>query len=80
MARRVNIPHPTLSVAVQNWHVHRYFPQFQYRRDKRCWLGWLQPTEFSPIYRVRVDYRLHTTPKVWIVSPPLQAGAKHLYG
>ena len=79
MARKASIPHPSISLAVQDWHVRRCFPQFKYRRDKGCWVGSLQPTEYSPVYQVRIDYRLHTVPKAWVLSPSIRMNAKHLH-
>lgn len=57
------------------------FPSFKYRREKQIptWRGTLQPTESSPIYRVKVVYRYPRSPQVWVGSPTLQPDAPHRY-
>lgn len=62
------------------------WPTFRLRaRGKRyVWEGTLRPTRLSPTYTVRVEHADRWPPRVFVVSPPLEArdGAKvpHRYG
>lgn len=51
------------------------FPRFQceWRRGKARWLGPVKPSGVSEEYRVRVEYGLGESPKVWVLSPSLRA-------
>jgi hypothetical protein len=70
------------NLAIQNLHIKRLFPQFRssIKNGLAVWRGPLQPRVTSPIYSVEIQYKLKTTPKVWVLSPPLSADAVHLYG
>lgn len=41
--------------------------------------GYLQPQFTSPLYLVKVVYKLKDIPRVWVVSPTLHPKAVHLY-
>lgn len=59
-----------------------HFPGFQARvQPGECvtWTGTLQPTEDSPVYRVRIVYRRYGPPKVFVVHPRVKPGAPHVY-
>lgn len=53
------------------------------KRGKLLWTGELQPTVFSPIYRVRITHDGRSTPSVRVLSPPLrpddQGRLPHMY-
>src|SRR5690349_17368858 len=72
---------PPITTAVQNLHVHRRFPGFDY-----CWKkgegvrrGALQPRITSPVYRIEVRYRPGGIPSVRVLWPRLAKRAPHLY-
>lgn len=68
-------------MAIQNLHVRRLFPGFScsINNGVAIWNGSLQPRFTSPGYIVEIRYKLKQIPKVWILSPPLEPGAVHLY-
>ena len=58
------------------------FPQFSYDRQdgESVWRGNLRPTKASCEYEVEVRWRPPREPRVRVVSPPLEPGARHTYG
>jgi hypothetical protein len=72
---------PSVSLAVQAWHIKHRFPNFTYRWKwgEGQWQGTLQPREVSPVYRVQIRYRPRGVPRVSVVSPQLSPKAQHLY-
>ncbi len=59
--------------------MRQVFPQFVYRADKNAWHGHLRSTEYSPTYRLKLEYRPGKEPKVWILSPEVHPKAPHRY-
>lgn len=55
------------------------FPQFKYHRTGSCWIGQLQPTPKSPEYKIRIQYRVGYTPRVYVLSPEISPEAPHIY-
>lgn len=53
------------------------------RRGIARWEGWLQPTEYSDRYKIRIELTEHGTPKVNLLSHPITNDkgerAPHLY-
>lgn len=54
------------------------FPNFRYYKSQQYWIGYLQPSEDSPIYQVKIKYRGHSEPEVTILNPKIEK-AKHRY-
>lgn len=81
MARRIVIPSRGIDVGLQILWMRERFPSFCYSREPG-WIGWigsLQPTELSPNYKLRIEYRGAQSPKVHVIDPPIHAGAPHMY-
>lgn len=74
-------PQPALTPFQQSVAMKKAFPQFTFRYERGIpvWRGTLQPTDDSPNYAVKVCYREHTTPKVWVTEPQLRPQAPHCY-
>lgn len=66
---------------LQQVHLRYRFPGFScYRRNgQTIWRGTLQPRLVSPAYEVEVRFKPGGVPTVWVLSPPLVAGAPHTY-
>src|SRR5262245_14732736 len=62
----------------QVWAMRELFPQFIYERNQG-WTGTLKPSPGSPDYRIRINYRIHTSPRVFVLSPKLLPGTPHIY-
>lgn len=69
-----------ITVGMQVNAMRSRFPQFEYKRvnQKPTWIGYLQPTENSPKYQIKVEYG-GSAPKVWVLSPALVESAPHRY-
>lgn len=69
-----------ITIGMQVNAMRSYFPQFRYRRvkNKPTWIGYLQPTEESPRYQIKVEYGT-SYPKVWVLKPILVEDAPHRY-
>lgn len=65
--------HP-LNVAVQAGKLKSYFPDSKViiRPSRLIWLYSLTPTALSPSYKVKIEYRIGTSPNVYITSPKLK--------
>lgn len=61
--------------------MRKHFPGFKgrLRRGRAVWQGPLQPRATSPRYQVKIVYQLQGLPKVYVLSPPLEQAAEHLY-
>jgi hypothetical protein len=60
----------------------RNFPSFKYcgKFGNLTWHGELQPTDSSPKYSVRIDYRINVSPpEVQVLSPEIREDAPHRY-
>jgi hypothetical protein len=77
--------HPPLSLLQQQKAMQADFPALTFAYAKQrgkhipTWRGTLQPSETSPVYRVKVCYRFPKTPQVWVLSPSLRPDAPHRY-
>ena len=61
-----------LSIAMQEKLLKIYFPESKtitYMGIRLKWKGYLQPTPFSNLYKVRITYTLGRTPKVYVIEP-----------
>jgi hypothetical protein len=70
-----------LNLAIQGLRVLQKFPGFSYKitNGTVTITGQLQPRFTSPLFSVKIVYKLKDIPKVWVVSPQLHPGAVHLY-
>lgn len=70
-----------VSLAQQDLALRRLFPGFRtsLRPGVATWEGDLQPRESSPVYRVRIEYKLSGIPRVWVLSPELMPGTPHVW-
>lgn len=70
-----------ISIGLQMLAMRSLFPQFNYRRERQrpTWIGSLQPSNKSPLYKVKIRYSLPSPPKVWVLSPPIDPNAPHRY-
>lgn len=61
--------------------MRRRFPDLKGRlhHGRAVWQGPLQPRPTSPHYQVKIVYPLKRVPKAYVLSPPLDPAAKHLY-
>ncbi len=60
--------------------MRQLFPGFIYRASRGpAWYGTLRPDGRSPEYRVKLEYRLGTAPKVWVLNPEIDKAAPHRY-
>jgi hypothetical protein len=66
--RKGGIPLPE-----QIFRMKRLFPDFVYSyvKGRIIWEGDIQPTSLSAKYKVRVQYAVNDSPKVWVLSPQL---------
>ena len=55
------------------------YPDFlcTFSKARATWIGPLQPTALSPVYRIRIDYELLDFPKVKVLSPQLKLHSEH---
>lgn len=69
-----------LNLGFQDWHIRNKFPSFKLIQEESYtyWIGYLQPTNRSPRYQVRIEYDPYV-PKVFILEPELLAFAPHRY-
>lgn len=84
MATRTNRPRQrtqVLSLAQQDLHLRRKFPEFTVVHGNGLWTwrGLLQPRLSSPVYRVSIQCRERKVPVVRVISPKLVPNAPHLY-
>jgi hypothetical protein len=63
-----------LSLGGQAALMRERFPSFRchMKANKVIWTGDLRPSQLSSVYRVKIDYKLRISPKVFVVSPKLQ--------
>lgn len=55
------------------------FPAFDYDHAAKSWRGPLQPRDQSPVYRLKVTYRVPKDPVIWVISPVPEPNAPHRY-
>ena len=58
-----------LGVPEQNAYMRVVWPSF-HCQGRGCWIGKLRPLEFSESYDVRIEYRVGSKPKVWVLGLP----------
>lgn len=63
---------------IQTFHLRKKFPQFRYK-GKGLWIGTLQPTPLSPVYKIKIIEQRNSFPKVFVLEPKLKNNPKHLY-
>jgi len=63
---------------LQTLCLRQRFPQFK-SRGNGVWIGTLQPTPESTIYKIRVVDRAPKFPRVYVLEPKLIEGAPHVY-
>lgn len=72
---------PNIGSAIQDHYIRTLFPGFNHQgpRSHGRWVGWLQPNEFAPRFRVRIKYDLYSAPRVHVLEPTLVPNAPHRY-
>ena len=67
--------------SIQRAYMRQQFPHFSvcWKCGRYLFAGTLQPTEASPIYRVKIHYALNEHPKVFVVEPDIAPNAPHRY-
>lgn len=67
--------------SIQRVFMRQQFPQFAvcWKCGRYIFNGNLQPTERSPIYRIRIDYALDECPKAFVLAPDIVSNAPHRY-
>ncbi|MDE0151706.1 MAG: hypothetical protein OXK80_04315 [Bdellovibrionales bacterium] len=72
----------SLSIPEQDKKIKIQFPEFQRIRNlkKGIWVGNLNPTKWSPKYKIQITYDMKKTPQVTVIKPKLicKKGEKHL--
>ncbi|MGD6856347.1 hypothetical protein ACQCVO_14820 [Bacillus infantis] len=70
----------SLNLGMQNFHILRKFPDFQLVREGKSiyWIGYLQPTQDSKRYTVKIEYHPYQA-KVFILEPEIFSFAPHRY-
>ena len=63
---------------LQGLYIRKRFPQFKYTGNG-SWVGTLQPTKKSPLYKIKIVDRTPKFPRVYVIEPKLKEGAPHLY-
>jgi hypothetical protein len=70
----------------QIWRMKALYPQFSstWSCGSIQWVGTVQPTDLAEKYKIRVTYRLSSTPDVHVVTPALESRSAtevipHLY-
>jgi len=70
---------PRLNVAMMQSLFPGFVCDFNRKDQVLSWRGELQPTDESPVYHVRITYKMGGTPYVKVISPEIRPGAPHLY-
>lgn len=64
-----------LSIAEQDLRIKNKFPQFkayhQKNHQEKTWIGELQPTKWSPSYKIKIVYKFNISPIVNVLKPNL---------
>jgi hypothetical protein len=68
-----------LPMVIQKLCIQERFPQFQYSSPQSAWIGKLKPSERSIEYSIKVSYRPHGIPQVFVLAPRLHPDAPHIY-
>src|SRR5690554_153691 len=71
--RKIRVKPRRLNLAVQKEWLKKHWPGRSWiSQSALTWLGMLMPSPRSPVYRVKLTYRLQDRPKVTVVSPILE--------
>lgn len=75
------IPKSIPDVGIQILWMKKFFPNFRYFKEngKKYWIGTLEPTETSPVYRLKIRFYLDKSPRVEVLEPSLDPKAPHRY-
>jgi len=68
-----------ISLGLQIADLTAHFSQFRFVRSSMSWFGYLQPTDNSPNYRIKISYCPPGVPKTWVLDPVPHSDAKHRY-
>lgn len=77
----MKIGNSDIPIGKQVFAMRALFPQFKYRRERQrpTWTGTLQPTDKSPIYKVKITYPYPFSPRVWVIAPSIDPDNPHHY-
>jgi hypothetical protein len=83
----VKIKRQEIPLIVQAYKLRSYFPESKYsiRQDVLVWKGYLQPSDLSLKYLIKIVYRREKHPDVYVIEPkslPLAEGKiklEHVY-
>lgn len=79
MATRFHPKVAPLPVSAQIARMRDLYPGLQkasWRLGVIVWEGGLRPTDVSEEYRIRISYRLHRAPRVYVLEPELSRNRK----
>lgn len=65
------------TIGQQVHKLNKLYPQFKYSRS--IWIGEVKPTQYSIVYRIKIEYRVGFNPSVWVLSPVIDPTAPHLF-
>jgi hypothetical protein len=67
----VKIRKQEISLVVQEYKLKKYFPDSKsfIRNDELVWKGYLQPSELSQKYLIKIVYRRERHPDVYVLEP-----------
>jgi len=67
----VTIRQQKIPLIVQAYKLKNYFPDSKYfiRNDELIWKGYLQPSELSLKYLIKIVYRRGKHPDVYVLNP-----------
>lgn len=68
----------SLNLALQNFWIKKYFPQFEYQDDAKQWSGMLISTHMQQTYSVKIVYKSEY-PQVFITHPQIIKNSPHTY-
>lgn len=83
MKNKIKIPKPNHNpeqIQISSMKLH--FPQFKYHYNEEKNLtfeGELQPSPSMPVYRVTIEFRGNSMPRVKVISPALVEKPPHYY-
>ncbi len=63
----------TISIIQQDQGIKEKFPIFNSKGNykKGIWIGELQPTDWSPKYKIKIEYVHKQSPKITVIKPEL---------
>lgn len=68
--------HP-ITLVNQNAQIQTSYPNFELKltnnRNVYVWEGMLQPTPLSKMYKIKIEYKLGSSPKIYVISPSLKS-------